>query len=142
MIREELVIALKNALERGEDINRAMQTLISSGYDAQEVKEASQYTNNNVINEIVPIQSLPKINLKPISIQPPIQNKIEAPEAQQTYKKLPVQTQSIATPEPTEKRKIPRTLIWLIVIVIVLIMGLGLFIGFGEKFLDLIFKKV
>ena len=140
MAKEELIIALKNALELGEDINRAMQTLISSGYDAQEVKEASQYTHNNVLNEIVPIQSLPKINPMPAP-----EKNLQAPEAPQVYKKLPVQQPTPSDPEATktaEKRKLPRTLLWLMILVVVLIIGLGLFILFGEPLLSLLYKKV
>jgi len=53
MVREELVAALRNALDRGENIQRAMQTLISSGYDSAEVQEASRYANTSILHDVI-----------------------------------------------------------------------------------------
>ena len=41
MIKEELVAGLKNAIERGADIERAKYSFISAGYSREEVEEAA-----------------------------------------------------------------------------------------------------
>ncbi len=43
MVRQDIVAALKNAVERGYPIERAGQTLINSGYNAQEVQDGINY---------------------------------------------------------------------------------------------------
>ena len=41
MVREDLVGALKNAVERGESVNLAKMTLINAGYKKEDVEEAA-----------------------------------------------------------------------------------------------------
>ncbi len=40
MAKEDIVMGLKNALERGENLDHASQTFINGGYSPKEVKEA------------------------------------------------------------------------------------------------------
>jgi len=41
-MRDEIWAGLKNAIERGEPIDKAVQSFISAGYNAEEVKEAAK----------------------------------------------------------------------------------------------------
>ena len=43
MVNEDIVTALKNAVERGQDLESTMQVMISSGYNPKDIKEASNY---------------------------------------------------------------------------------------------------
>jgi hypothetical protein len=43
MVNEEIITALKNAVERGENLQTAMNILINSGYNLKEVQEASNF---------------------------------------------------------------------------------------------------
>jgi hypothetical protein len=43
MVNEEIITALKNSVDHGESLESAMQVLISSGYNAAEVNEASRF---------------------------------------------------------------------------------------------------
>lgn len=66
MAREELVISLQNAVERGQSLEEAIQTLINAGYDISEVREASGYVNIGVLGAIstMPAVSPPVEKLK------------------------------------------------------------------------------
>lgn len=50
MPKEEIVTALQNALERGENLEQAKQVLIFSGYPQKDVEEASHYFVSTPIN--------------------------------------------------------------------------------------------
>jgi len=43
MPNEEIITSLRNAIERGENLQTAMQILINSGYNPSEVREASKF---------------------------------------------------------------------------------------------------
>jgi hypothetical protein len=43
MPNQEITTALRNSIERGEDLQTAMQIMINSGYNPDEVQEASRY---------------------------------------------------------------------------------------------------
>ncbi|MEK6885911.1 MAG: hypothetical protein AABX17_03020, partial [Nanoarchaeota archaeon] len=49
---EEVMVGLKNALARGQTIEKATQSLILAGYNVQEVQEAVRQTNLGVIGNI------------------------------------------------------------------------------------------
>ncbi len=42
MIREDLITALRNALERGETLSEAVKSLENAGYNLVEIEEASR----------------------------------------------------------------------------------------------------
>ena len=42
MVREDLICALRNALERGESVSEAIQSLVNAGYNRVEIEEASE----------------------------------------------------------------------------------------------------
>ena len=151
MVREELVASLKTALDRGESLQRAMQTLISSGYDTREVQEASTYTNTSILHD------LPESNSEDKN---PNQDEPELKTLDSGYKQLPTigvqqnqtqtNTQQLQVPkqnsQPTQrevkKKKIPKIVIFLMVLVGILILGLVFFMAFGEEILAALFGKV
>jgi len=45
MVKEEIVTGLKNAVARGESLEKAMASMTSAGYSAEEVREASGYVS-------------------------------------------------------------------------------------------------
>ena len=53
MVNEEIVIALRNAVERGENLQVAAQSLVNSGYNAIEVQEASNFVGG-VVSQLTP----------------------------------------------------------------------------------------
>jgi len=42
MVREDLICALRNALERGESMSEAIESLVNAGYNRVEIEEASR----------------------------------------------------------------------------------------------------
>jgi len=50
MPNEEIITALKNSLDRGESLQTAMQIMVNSGYNPQEVQAASKYIGRAPVN--------------------------------------------------------------------------------------------
>ncbi|MEI6849525.1 MAG: hypothetical protein WCK29_00655 [archaeon] len=48
-MRDEIQAGLKNALERGDTLDQAVQSFISAGYNPVEVKEAANSLNSGII---------------------------------------------------------------------------------------------
>ena len=48
MPRQDIITALTNAVQKGEQLKQAKQTLINSGYSAQEVQEAAGYVTGGI----------------------------------------------------------------------------------------------
>ncbi len=71
-MREEIIVGMRNALERGESIERAVQTFINAGYNPFEVRAAAQMISgyNNASTPIANPQSAPVQYQTPQ--QPPI----------------------------------------------------------------------
>ncbi len=49
MVREDIVAALKNSLERGYSFEDTKQSLISAGYSTEEVEEASNFIHSGSV---------------------------------------------------------------------------------------------
>lgn len=60
MASEEIIAALKNAIDRGESLEDARQIMINSGYDLKEVQEASKFVGSGSLNLQ---ESLPELEL-------------------------------------------------------------------------------
>jgi len=52
MINEDIVTALRNAINRGESLEIAKQVMINSGYNIKEVEEASRFIGTGVMNNL------------------------------------------------------------------------------------------
>ncbi len=48
MVREEIVTALQNSIDRGETLEDAKKILIFSGYNANDVEQASHYIKGSL----------------------------------------------------------------------------------------------
>jgi len=57
MVREEITAGLQNAVNRGESIEKAMQSMISAGYPREEVQESSGYINMGTAGSVGAIAS-------------------------------------------------------------------------------------
>lgn len=116
MVKEELVAGLRNAVERGQSLQDAVQTLLLSGYDPVEVREAASHINQGVIGKIT------------LTAQ-------QAKQEEPTYKPLP-QITAAGTETPKKKKK--TWLIVLLVVVFLVVLGLIGIMVFGQSILDAI----
>lgn len=132
-MKEELLTGLKNAIERGQSLEKAIQTLISAGYNSSEVHEAAESINAGTIGEISKQEIKQSKDMMPVA---PISGDEDI-----KYKPLPganvVSSAVIASP----KRKIPKWLIALLIFIGFLIIFIVLFSIFGENILNAIFGK-
>jgi hypothetical protein len=141
MPREEIITGLKNALERNQSLEKAMQSMISAGYDANEVREASQYVNIGVAPKIQASTSQ-VLQAQPAQQIPQIQQETSQ------YQKLPSNNQTNREImnqfglEKPKKKKFPKIIIILLIILLIIIFGLIMLALFGEKILDAIFSQV
>ena len=120
MVRMDIVAGLKNAIDRGYSLGQAQQTLINSGYNQQEVQEASSYLTGGQTNVQQPQTQQP--SGQPQQIQQP-------------------QTQPQQIKQQKPKKKFPLMLIFLIFILVVLVSFLVLSIVFKED-LVIIFQDL
>lgn len=54
MVNEEILTALKNSVDKGEDLMTAVNLLINSGYNPREVQEASNFVSGGIIRNLEP----------------------------------------------------------------------------------------
>ena len=54
MVNEDIVTVLRNAVNHGEPLQHAMQVLTNSGYDSQQVQEASRYVRGGTMPTLEP----------------------------------------------------------------------------------------
>jgi len=54
MPNEDIITALKNAIDKGEPLQQAIQIMISSGYDSREVQEASKFVGQGITPNLEP----------------------------------------------------------------------------------------
>jgi hypothetical protein len=54
MSQEEILVGLNNAVARGESLEKAMQTIVTAGYNPLEVQEAARQVNMGVIGTLSP----------------------------------------------------------------------------------------
>ena len=111
MVRMDIVAGLKNAVERGYSLEVAKQTLRNSGYNEQEIQEASNYLTGGQINT-QQVQSY----------------QAESQETQQSQ---------IQQPPKIDKKKFPFLLLFLLLIFLVLVSFLVLSIIFKEELITL-----
>ena len=59
MPNEEILSALKNAIDHGESLESAVQIMIDSGYNSEEVQEASKFIGGTLsMQELSPEEQL------------------------------------------------------------------------------------
>jgi|GEM_PF-1616881 len=73
MIREDIYGGLKNALDRGEDLEKAVRTFVNAGYPESDVREAAQAIASgnrpSEFPEIPQIKNIPKKKTDSVSSQ-------------------------------------------------------------------------
>ena len=131
MVREELVTGLKNALARGQSLEKAINSLLSAGYNRDEVMDAANYSNVGVTGNMGVVASLPKTQIQ-INQTPAVQ---QIPQVQ------PVQPIPKLNPESTEPKKSKVGLIVLISLLVVLVIGIFGMVLFGDQILQALFPK-
>lgn len=102
-MREEIIAGLRNAIERGQSIQQAMQSMINAGYQASEIQEASNYVNLGATGAM---QQVPKNYIKP----------------SQTTSTEQTTTQTNTPPKSSSKTKV----IVLSIILFLLLIGVGI----------------
>ena len=118
MVREDILTALRNALERGEDIDSASKSMISGGYDKFEVFEATKVLINEQSNsQIPPGQTIQPQTPLQTSVQPPL---IDISEP------LPIVIQKPPSVINKQRKKGSKKLVLLIFIAFLLIVAVGL----------------
>jgi len=84
MVKQEIVAGLRNAIERGTDLERAKYSFISAGYPPEEVEEAARSVRESSVfpqEQAFPIRAYPQTIEKPVkTIRPvnPIEGSIKA----------------------------------------------------------------
>lgn len=106
MVNEDILSSLRNALDRGEDVDTAIRSMITAGYDRFEVNEAAK----TVIKEIAELQIPEGQRLQ----EQPAKTSV----ASQTL--LPSQSQQVQTkaPKPKVKKGILITAIIFLLIIV------------------------
>jgi hypothetical protein len=108
-MKEEIIGGLKNAIERGEPMEKAVQSFVKAGYNPQEVRAAANALSQGATSII-------HAEEKPAEKPFPTPSSPLSPEG-----------------KPAEKKKSRRTLIIILIVILVLIIGaIGVFIFFPE----------
>lgn len=106
MAKQEIITALQNSVERGENLAQAKQILINSGYNTTDVEEASQFVGQGTISfiKIKPQEELAfperkgffskfsRKSQQPQMQQQPIQQQVQQQAMQQNQQQNQAQT--------------------------------------------------
>lgn len=122
MVREDIVAGLKNAVEKGEPIEKAKQSFISAGYPREEVEAASNLIHSGALF-VINRGELPPLKIKEQETQQGIRQE-EIPQA----------TRPLRISKPPNFRKNFK-IILLLIILLVLVGVLIATIIFREKIL-------
>ena len=108
MVNEEIVTALKNAVDRGEPLEYAVQVMINSRYNPAEVREAANYVSKGALTELQPKpeEELTMPSEKPGMLSRMFGRKKEEKPAEQlaAEQPQPAPVQEIPAPAPTPER--------------------------------------
>ena len=146
MVNEDILGGLKTALERKQDIKKAMLSLLNAGYEKREIKEAAielrrqnYYTSQKIPRKTIPSNPKNKIKLtKTKKVSKPSHTLKLPPHPPQVIKSPPkIKKQIISEYHPNKsKDKKPATNVLLI-----LIIALLSFVALGILVLVLAFKE-
>jgi len=117
---DEIISGLRNALERGESLDKAAQTFLNAGYNPSDVRESV-----NVI-------STGATNITPQVISHPSQLKIFPTASPQSTPTAPSASPQILKP----KKKHLALIIILVLVLLLLVGGLIALMLFGESILN------
>jgi len=134
-MREDIIAGLKNAYERGESMQKAMQAFINAGYNKEEVEEAARFLNFSYSQQEQPAsapaqQTQQKMQFQPLPKSPSLTEEIPVPNAPsppQTQAITPSSLPAISNPEkPKSTRKLRFINIGLGIIVFILLVIIGI----------------
>ena len=128
--RTEIIAGLKSAIERGYDLDQAIQSFINSGYNRQDIEDSARTISEAVISKI-PSEQTPQYKQVP-AMSASMQATVQMP-VQQLY---PEQQQQFKIPQ---KEKSKSRLGWIILlagILILLLIALFFFVFAKEQILD------
>lgn len=140
-MREDIIRGLKNAIERGESLEKAMQSFVNAGYNFIEVKQAAQ-SMLGATQIISPSAEAPKMPNKPvISSQQQAQQNMPLRQVPPSLPSLP--TKKLIEFQPMRQISQPRGgnngfIIALIIVLILLLAGLIVMLLYGQELLDAI----
>ncbi len=126
-MREDIVTGLKNAMQRGESLEKAMRSFINAGYNPIEVRQAAESIYGGattIINPETGEKVMPDTSLQKHIIQPPRQMPV------------PVQENKIPTQKPARNKGNLILIIILVLILLALLAGLIYIIFYGQDLLD------
>lgn len=151
-MREDILRGLKNAIERGEPLEKAVQSFINAGYNPIEVKQAAQSLigGATAITNPYAVQ-LGMGNLPPPPVKVTIPQQISLPEqtpirqaaqmaSPPAFRKLSeVQPRAMMPQMMYRKKKNTGLIVTLIIILLLLVGGLIYMILYGQEFLNSLF---
>ncbi|VVB79337.1 Uncharacterised protein [uncultured archaeon] len=119
MVTIEVLEGLKQAIARGESLQRAMQSFTNAGYSQEEVEEASHYLQTGVMPTPQPI--MPQ--------QPTLQKfpPLPTPSISQPPTPLPSQPPQQLAPQAPQQKNIGTG--WIILLIVVLVILVGALFG-------------
>lgn len=129
-MREDIVAGLRNALERGESLEKAVQSLINAGYNPIEVNQAAQNLSEGAISTIEGNSKFGRDEQR-ISQEIP-RNIIQQSQQKPLVAPLPALPQM----KNTQRKTHFGLIIFLIIILLILIGGLIFVIFFGQELID------
>jgi len=137
-MKEEIIGGFKNALDRNETIEKAMQTFINAGYSATEVREAASMVNPSATGMLYgqPSTSPASQSSAQQTAQagkPATLPKQQAPAVSPVTAAFPVTNVTISA----QQNKGRKTAIILAIVLIILVLVLGATIFFSQGILDM-----
>ena len=143
MANEEILTALKNAIERDEDIEEASQTMINAGYSAQEVGEAKDYLQRGVLSS----EEKGNIEEPMFPSKPSFFSKFTSIFSKKKTAEIPTEKEDLAEAKTQQTPFIPSFqnkksekdsfLVMAVILLICLIIALSLAIIFRESIINL-----
>jgi hypothetical protein len=132
----DLIGGVKNAMERGQDMNKIRQSFVNAGYKKEDVEDA--INSSNSIYATANQNPIPQNQTQ----QTPIQPALEAPSPQQTSQQNQPQSpsfQQLPSPTPTQPKE-KKSHLWIILIVasILILIGAALLGLYWDKIIELI----
>jgi len=131
MVRQDIVSALRNALERGYSLQQAKISLINAGYAVSEVDVAANYLASGIgINT----EQVSQVSQPQQSFQSQQFQQVQQPKPQQ-YQQLP----NIQSNQSSEKSSVLGIVLLLISLFILLVL-LGVSLFFKDAIIDFLKK--
>ena len=96
MVKEEIVEGLKEAIARGESLNKAMMSFYNAGYPAQDIEEAAMYLEAPRLPQNIPVS-------QPVS-KPTIPS-FQEPETEQPEESSTLASPIIPQPSDQQEQK-------------------------------------